>query len=168
MNSHECNYTVTERECLTVIFACKQFCVYIHGTMFEVVTDHASLIWLQNLKDPEGRLARWALKLQAYTYTITHCPGIKHQNADCLSCLPDIHHIIVEADDLFSTMITQDLSGLEPKIDSLILRLCIDTVVQKGILYKITKVKKLIYPKPSDRISLVLKSHHEVGHSGFA
>ena len=73
-----------------------------------------------------------------------------------------------EADDLYSTMITQDLSGLEPKIASLISRLSVDTVVQKGILYKIIKGKKLIYPKPCDRILLVLKSHHEVGHSGFA
>ena len=46
LNSHKHNYTITERDCLAVIFACKQFHVYIHGTMFEVVTDHASLSWL--------------------------------------------------------------------------------------------------------------------------
>ena len=60
LNNHERNYSVTERECLAVIYACKQFRSYIHGTHFTVVTDHASLRWLQLLREPEGRLARWS------------------------------------------------------------------------------------------------------------
>lgn len=66
LNSHERNYTVTERECLDVIYSYQQFRVYLHGVHFTVVTDHASLKWLKTLKDPEGRLARWAIKLQAF------------------------------------------------------------------------------------------------------
>ena len=50
LHKHKCNYTVTERECLAVIFALKQFKAYIYGTKFEIVTDHASLSWLHNLK----------------------------------------------------------------------------------------------------------------------
>ena len=57
LNAHERNYTVTERECLAVIHSYKQFRVYLHGRRFKVVTDHSSLRWLQNLKEPEGRLA---------------------------------------------------------------------------------------------------------------
>ena len=34
LNPHKKNYTVTEKECLAVIYACKQFQVYIHGTRF--------------------------------------------------------------------------------------------------------------------------------------
>ena len=41
-----------------------------------------------NLKNPDGHLARWALKLQAYDYTIKYRPGTKHANADCLSQIP--------------------------------------------------------------------------------
>ena len=78
LDKHEQNYTVTERECLAVIYACKQFRVYIHGTKFKVVTDHAPLTWLRNLKETEGRLARWALKLQAHDYKIIHRPGSCH------------------------------------------------------------------------------------------
>ena len=43
LNVHEKNYTVTERECLAVIYSYKQFQVYLHGQHFTVVTDHASL-----------------------------------------------------------------------------------------------------------------------------
>ena len=34
------------------------------------------------MKDPDGRLARWALKLQPYDYEIIHRPGSQHLNAD--------------------------------------------------------------------------------------
>ena len=57
LNKHEKNYSVTERECLAVLHAVKQFRHYIYGTHFTVVTDHSSLWWLQQLKESEGRLA---------------------------------------------------------------------------------------------------------------
>lgn len=53
LDKHKKN-TDTERECLSVICACKQFYVYIYGTKFKVITDHALLRWLANLKKPEG------------------------------------------------------------------------------------------------------------------
>ena len=51
LNPAERNYTVTERECLAVIYLYQQFRVYLHGTKFKVVTDHSSLQWLKYLKD---------------------------------------------------------------------------------------------------------------------
>ena len=39
-------------------------------------------------KEPSGRLARWALKIQKYNITIGYRPGKTHQNADCLSRIP--------------------------------------------------------------------------------
>lgn len=87
-------YTVTERECLAVITFIEKARPYIEGVhSFTVITDHSSLRWLHNLKDPQGRLARWALRMQAHNYKIEHRPGSKMIVADALSraiCLVEI------------------------------------------------------------------------------
>ena len=100
-----------------MIEAYKQFRVYIHGTKFTVVTDHASLRWLQNLKEPEGSLAQWALKLQPYNFKIIHRAGSKHQNADGLSQLPTVTHLESQDEHLFNFIINPE--GLEAEPESI-------------------------------------------------
>lgn len=78
-------YQTTERECLAVIVGIEKFRAYIEGVHFTVVTDHASLQWLQNLKDPCGRLGRWALRLQPYNVTLVHRAGRLMVVADAMS-----------------------------------------------------------------------------------
>lgn len=79
------NYQTTERECLAVITAIEKFRPYIDGVKFTVVTDHASLQWLRNIKDPTGRLCRWALRLQPYDFEIVHRKGSQMVVADAFS-----------------------------------------------------------------------------------
>ena len=50
-----------------------------------MITDHCSLLWLLNLKDPSGRLSRWALKLQQYSFNIEHRKGKLMVVPDALS-----------------------------------------------------------------------------------
>lgn len=78
-------YHTTERECLAVLSSIEKFRPYIEGVKFTVITDHASLLWLQNLKDPTGRVGRWALKLQAYDFDLIHRKGKFMIVADALS-----------------------------------------------------------------------------------
>ena len=81
----ELHYCVTEKECLAIIWAIKLFRVYLHGTHFIIITDHAALQWFMNIKEPTGRLARWAIYIQTFDFEITYRVGRKHKNVDALS-----------------------------------------------------------------------------------
>lgn len=85
LSDTQIKYSTTEKECLAVILAIEKFRPYIEGVRFTVISDHASLQWLMNVKDPTGRLARWALRLQAHDYSIQHRKGKLMVVADALS-----------------------------------------------------------------------------------
>ena len=87
LSDREKNYSATEKEALAVIFAVEHFRVYLLGRQFTLVTDHSALQWLHTV-EPKGRLARWVMTLQEYSFIIKHRPGIAHGNADGLSRLP--------------------------------------------------------------------------------
>lgn len=90
LSKAERNYTVTERECLALVFAVEKFRPYIEGTKFKAITDHYALLWLTKMQDPVGRLARWAMKLSQYDMTLEHRKGNLHVVPDALSRLPVI------------------------------------------------------------------------------
>ena len=77
-----------ERECLAVVWATRHFAVYLQGTEFKLVTDHCPLTYLRGCKDPRGRLARWILELEQFTYTMEHRSGSLIPHADALSRAP--------------------------------------------------------------------------------
>ena len=84
----ERQYCVTRRELLAVVTFVKHFRTYLLGNKFTLRTDHGSLTWLCNFRDPEGQLARWIELLQEYDFDIVHRQGKVHCNADSLSRRP--------------------------------------------------------------------------------
>lgn len=81
----EQNYSASERECLAVLLAVEKFRPYVEGVQFTVVTDHSALRWLMSIKDPKGRLARWAIRLQAFDMKIEYKAGKHMELPDALS-----------------------------------------------------------------------------------
>ncbi|GFU96524.1 retrovirus-related Pol polyprotein from transposon 297 [Trichonephila clavipes] len=91
----ERNYTVTERECLAVVWALNKFRTYLGSLSIKVVTDHAALTHLTTGKNLSNRMIRWASKLAEFTIEWEHRPGTQNTIADVLSRNP-IESIIGE------------------------------------------------------------------------
>ena len=86
MSKPERNYSITDQECLAVVWGIQHFHHYLISQPFTVVTDHSALKWLQTCKIPNsGRRARWIMHLQSYKFEIQHRPGKSNTNADALS-----------------------------------------------------------------------------------
>ena len=72
LNAAEKHYSTSEHEALAVVDGTKCYRPYLFGAKFLVHTDHGSLSWLMNVKDPTGRLAQSSLQLQQYNFDIIH------------------------------------------------------------------------------------------------
>ena len=88
LNKHQMNYSIIEQECLAIVWAIRKWRHFLLGTEFKIYTDHCNLCWLLRIKDPSGRLARWALQLQEYRFKIFYKNGKAHRNVDPLSRYP--------------------------------------------------------------------------------
>lgn len=90
----EKNYSIVDREALSLVFAVKTFHKYIYGRSVTVYTDHACLRELfgklnRHNAIATARVARWAILLGMYDLKIIYKKGKLNSNADFLSRFPD-------------------------------------------------------------------------------
>lgn len=88
LSKSQMRYCTTYRELLAVVAFVKHFKHYLYGKRFLLRTDHSSLTWLKNFKEPEGMVARWISTLETFDFGIKHRKGSLHGNADGLSRRP--------------------------------------------------------------------------------
>lgn len=86
-------YSQIQREALAVIFGLKKFHHFLYARHFILITDHKPLVAIFGPTKgipamAANRLARWALTLSQYDYTVEYRPTKEHGNADALSRLP--------------------------------------------------------------------------------
>lgn len=179
MNDAQRNYTVSEKECLAVVLSLEKFRPFIEGYEFVVITDHSSLQWLMSTKDLSGRLARWSLKLQRYTFSIEHRKGSQNIVPDALS--RNIVEEIVVEEDTSPTIDLEHPSFQEEEYTDLIEFVTenkdhlVDLIVSEKYVYKRTsfssgvseddfKTWKLWVPSVL-RIPLISKLHDPINKS---
>jgi len=98
LNKAECNYGITDQECLAVVWAVKHFEQYLGLLPFKIITDHSALKFLQTADMPSGRRARWIMYLQQFKFEIIHRPGKDNKNADALSRIPETQCFFIGAE----------------------------------------------------------------------
>ncbi|RWS26144.1 pol polyprotein-like protein [Leptotrombidium deliense] len=194
LNKHERNYSNPEKEALAAVWCMGKIRQYTFGKHTIITTDSHSLCWLLTVKDANGRLVRWSLKLQPYSFEIRYKAGRLHTDADCIS-----RHVPVPVDDendnidLPFNLLQTEYTVADIKESQEGDEFCIKMVkilkgenaskrvqrrqqtkyeVKDGVLYKITYVNKkvrslLVVPKAMQEY--VIMSCHDLptaGHFG--
>lgn len=163
---------------MAVLWSIEKLRPYIEGTHFTLLTDHWSLCWLHNLKDPTGRLARWSLKLQQYSFDVIHRKGKEHVVPNMLSRSVPVVDSIEVTDDIGVEGNDKWYSNMVFKVQNNPLRYP-SWRVTNSKLYKYVKYKtmpdievindwKLVIPK-MQRIEIFKRYHDDprTGHPGI-
>lgn len=85
LTAREEAYSASEKECACLVWAVQKLSCYVSGSKFIVETDHCPLTWLKNMSGKNGRLLRWSLALQQYSFEVRYKKGKMNSNADGLS-----------------------------------------------------------------------------------
>nr|GEX81999.1 putative reverse transcriptase domain-containing protein [Tanacetum cinerariifolium] len=85
LKKHEENYPTHDLEFMAVVFTLKIWRHYIYGVKFIIYTDHRSLQYFLEKKDPNMRQRRWLDLLKDYDCEIHYHPGKANVVADAFS-----------------------------------------------------------------------------------
>jgi len=181
-SKHEINYGITEKECLAIVFGCRKFRHYLHGKPFDLYTDHMPLTWLKTIKNPIGRVARWAVFLDEFEPVAKFRPGKENSAADALSRPVLVSGTIAEDGDEYE----ESAKNLDPYENDCLLTFLktgkhmpgaskkqIKRVTELSNVYQwiddslyFTNAQNLLrVPKPEERRDIVVKAH-ALGHFG--
>lgn len=163
-------YTSYELEVLAIVRALKRFRVYLLGIEFKIVTDCRAFTLTMAKRDLCVRVARWALLLEEFRYTIEHRPGRSMVHVDALSRSPLQCLAIIECEEGLMARLkkAQREDGDLRKIFEAAARdESGDYVIRGGILYKDTDGGACVIVPRAMRRQLVRRAH-EQWHFGAA
>ena len=85
LNEAQVNYTITEKEFLTIDFGFEKFRPYLIGSYIIVFIDHATLKHLVEKKDAKPRLIRRFMLLEEFDWVIKDRNGFENPIASHIS-----------------------------------------------------------------------------------
>lgn len=161
-------YSSYELEILAVVRALKKFRVYLLGSNFKIVTDCKAFVQTMSKKDTCLRIARWALQIEEFNYSIEHRPGSSMRHVDALSRYPVSVNFIQERSDGLITQI-QEAQKKDPELLRIMEEIQNngkdDFTSRRGVLYKYDKGNTLlVIPKSMEHE--ILQQAHGKGHFG--
>jgi len=166
----ERRYTSYELEVLAITKALVKFRVYLLGINFKIVTDCRAFTLTMNKKDLCVRVARWALLLEEFDYTIEHRPGQSMKHVDALSrnTLPEC--MFVEERGGLTVKFKQaqqNDSEVKNVIDAVKGGKVSGYVIKNDLLFKVRDGDILLVVPRSMRTE-VIKRTHDQGHFSVA
>lgn len=163
----EMKYTSYELEVLAIVKSLKKFRVYLLGIPFKIITDCRAFSLTMAKKDLCIRVARWALLLEEFEYTIEHRSSSKMTHVDALSRnpLPSIF-LVSESEESIIARIRkaqQDDSAIQKIIQSAKNQRYNEYIIRNNLLYKETDGDvQLVLPKNMQ--FQIVRQIHEIGH----
>lgn len=163
----EAKYHSFELETLAMIYALRRFRTYLEGIAFKIVTDCNSLTLTLNKRDMNPRIARWALELENYNYSVQHRPGTQMGHADALSRCQIVS--VVDSEDIdFQLRATQSRDPLISKLKVTLGKVESKLYVMKdGLVYRQGRKGGMFFYVPSEiEGNLIRHIHEKIGHLG--
>ena len=111
----KCNYTIYDKELLSVIRGLEEWRHILEGTKhtIEILNDHRNLTYFQTAQTLNRRQARWSLYLSRFNYSLTHRAGKHSAKPDALSRCID--HQVEGGDNESQVMLPTDISPEGPR-----------------------------------------------------
>ncbi|GFS69849.1 transposon Ty3-I Gag-Pol polyprotein [Trichonephila clavipes] len=161
-SDHERKYTSFELEVLAVVEDLKKFRIYVLLTSFKIITDCDALVKTLSKKELNPRIARWALYLQEFNYTIEHHTGSKMAHVDALSRPP--HCMLIQNSVHLQFLKAQQADDQITTIKTLLETTPHDNyIVKNKLLYKTVNGTNLLVV-PDEMQANTIKTAHERGH----
>nr|GEZ56306.1 reverse transcriptase domain-containing protein [Tanacetum cinerariifolium] len=146
MNQAEANYTTTEKEMLAVVYAFKNFCLYLIMNKSIVYAYHSALKYLFAKKDAKARLLRWILLLQEFDFKVIDTRGAENYAADHLSRLENPYENVFDPKEINETFPLESLNKQKQKFfkdarhyfwdDPYLFRTCADQIIRHCVAGK--------------------------------
>lgn len=158
----ERRYSSFELEVLAIFKSLIKFRVYLLGKPFKIVTDCKAFVQTMSKRDITPRIARWALKLEEFEYTVEHRKGNQMSHVDALSRYPvSVYSITAEVRQAQDS--DKNIQQLKQQCSS---ETITDYTVSNGILYRQQQGRNLIVLPEKLADNVIRKCHEDNGHFG--
>lgn len=136
------------------------------GIPFKIITDCDSLALTLNNRNNSAKIARWALFLENYNYTIQHRPGISMAHVDALSRINHTIGYVDTAELDFHLQITQNrdtnILKLRKELEETEVK---NFELKDGLVYHKSPAGHLQLYVPSEMINNVIRiTYEKLGH----